>query len=726
MRKLLTLLFLAAATMAGMATSAVTVRNSRMPMPVQESTASPNTGFHTTAYSPLTQLPANAAATHTVTVKLIFDPEKYESIRTVRIAGDGFSFGLSWGSFSGDETTGLLTATCELPEGTYTVFTEYACLDSNVMFSTGGYAWIVLEDVAVNSDITLEMKAEDATNKLTYNSVNPDGEAPMLPTTLYTADGMEELEGNITEITIGNDIIDTEYGWIYGRGFTGDFGVIHNNGGRGFDIARISDIRINNVSDRICLTQSRLCAASDGFYFTASEPVYGVKASGEGKYHSDYGTSYEETFLPSPLGKTADKEIFTPFYNCSFSEVTPRYTSSSRSITSPTGKLQCAGIDNIPTDLYCLRFNIDYADYGKKVYDEETGEEIGIMTYASRTQPLRFDADGNPVRDFVQLINDYSNTSEMSHNYSPVQEHPAFSYPLAQCLNRHGDSQPSLLLESRKQFDWETEKKVWYIDYLPFGRLGEFRISDMLTADVTQKDLANGDFEYRVTVKNNIVDNIEGATTAILRMNPEKDICPPAVQMVQFRNTSGQVTDRFAQAEEGKMLIAAGDFNQKSDPENDSWWWYEVEPVTARITCAPHGTENWQEITVTERPEWFVKEFGHLFEGSLSPLSDSDYKGWYDLRILLTDKDGSTQQQTISPAFKIGEGTGSVTTPNINTQPLLITNDIATAGGDTLIEAYAANGNLIASGHGQLNLATLQHSLYIIRAGSQTAKHIVR
>ena len=76
---------------------------------------------------------------------MIYDTKKYEDMDVIRIAGENF-YMTTWP----DETV-------ELPEGTYTFLTEFSVLDNNVFLAgIKGYAYIILENVTIDSDITIE------------------------------------------------------------------------------------------------------------------------------------------------------------------------------------------------------------------------------------------------------------------------------------------------------------------------------------------------------------------------------------------------------------------------------------------------------------------------------------------------------------------------------------------------------------------------------------------
>ncbi len=47
--------------------------------------------------------------------------------------------------------------------------------------------------------------------------------------------------------------------------------------------------------------------------------------------------------------------------------------------------------------------------------------------------------------------------------------------------------------------------------------------------------------------------------------------------------------------------------------------------------------------------------FGHFYRGSLAGVTGQALKGWFDLKVKLTDAAGNWQEQVISPAFRIDQ-----------------------------------------------------------------------
>lgn len=664
--------------------------------------------FISTPVHPISKRNAPAGeSTHDVTIQILFDESNYETADMVRVAGDNFYKGF----FTDEDPEKPHCGTISLPEGYYTFFTEFEVKDSTI-FLTNKNAWIVLENIHVTSDMYLEMRAEDATNAISISPLTPKGETPVLPTVRYTADGMENIEGNINGMVLYSNIMSVKHGWIYGRESMGNFGYINENTGQSFNLLDVAEIRINDVSDDICISQYMLCGADDGFYASVMTPIRGISESTTGNYSPDYDKTYTPAITQSILSASSDPELFTPLYSCYVDFITPVSKPrifSGTSLESPSGELQVAGKTS-DASIYKLLFSLSYSDFGLPQYDEN-GEYIGTMMYMTQLQPLFFGENGTIRCEIRQLIEDYTKQSDES-DYLPAG-HSGFSFNLEDSDNQPGDSQPSLLISSRKDMNWETMEWLWYFDPLPIGRTGEFLISDMLTGDLVETEIENGVLEFSTEIANRLVDGIEGRTTAMTRVNPDADICPPALQLMQFRNGNGKVTDRLVENEDARILVAVGDFNQVFSPTDEFSWWFEISTLDElTVEAAPTGTDNWACIEMEERPEWFEKELGYTFEGKLNDFTKNSYRGWYDVRVSMTDSNGNIQHQKISPAFKVGLASG-VNSCDIEG------NDIYVIGNEIFAPMNAEIFTISGIKCGKRNLPP---GIYVVRHGQMTTK----
>lgn len=637
MKKLVTFLLLSVAVCGGIAQKHLETHVGK----IMPGSASPL--FKTETFAPQNRAVHTRGAQHSLTVKLVYDPSKYDSWSMFRVAGKDFYQGY----FTGDDPGLPDEATLTLPEGRYVVFCEFPILNENIVLGIEGFAWIVKE-IELKADMEIELKAEDARNVLTCNSVTPDGSKPELPGIRVPEDGpddyFDKIEGNISKMVISNLISSGFAGFVYERQGMGDFQVVDERGGTCFDLARHLDIRINDVSEDICLHQYNVMTADDGFYVTSMRPVSGLQCSADGEYEQTYSPAFTEEFAPSLKARDNNPEVYAPAWSLHTTETFVNGVSfPGYELAAPSGNIQVAGITNGQA-LYKIRVHMSYADWGVEEKDPDT-EEVWIHSYPSPAQPFAFDESGNPVKEYVQLIDDFKLYESLDSKYAPWNGHPAFSHAAGDTDLLPMGTQPSLIADSREAFNWDDEKEYWYLDCLPVGRLGEWQLGNLTSVQTAEKEIEGGVTEFTASLSGLDVDGIEGRTRMTLYFNPEEDINPPALQIVQFRDTEGKVTDRFKNASDGVLRFAAADFNQKKSAEIEHHWWFETDPVDVIVEYSPVCRESWTPLDVEERPEWFTKEFGYVYEGSLKEVSSPDYSGWYDLRITMTDSDGSVSRQ---------------------------------------------------------------------------------
>lgn len=161
----------------------------------------------------------------------------------------------------------------------------------------------------------------------------------------------------------------------------------------------------------------------------------------------------------------------------------------------------------------------------------------------------------------------------------------------------------------------------------------------------------DGVFDITMTSTNTEVDGIPGySQTKVSSDWTKEDWTAPSITRLQFRNTSGQVIDRFESAQDGTVRISAGDF--EFDSTLGSFNYHEGNQV--EFFYSKNGEDEWEELELTEYPEYFfMPGFGDYYEASLEDVQQIENEVWYDVKLISTDAAGNTQTQVISPAFFI-------------------------------------------------------------------------
>ncbi len=227
------------------------------------------------------------------------------------------------------------------------------------------------------------------------------------------------------------------------------------------------------------------------------------------------------------------------------------------------------------------------------------------------------------------------------------------------------------------------------------GNYGENRESDFPSVQVEAKwnggELCTGDYmefrlqslpysgdvEIKLTNTNNTVDVIPGVNTTTIKYNADDvDNGLPTLQHLQFRNTNGNLSHTFSTADEGNVRIAAGDF--KSNPD-DIYFDY-VEGNSVEFSYSVHGENEWKSLEITDNPEYFMLPgFGNYYEASLAEVNVPQENSWFDVKLVSTNASGNSQEQIISPAFKIEQkslATANAAIPTLSVYPNPFTNEI--------------------------------------------------
>ena len=260
------------------------------------------------------------------------------------------------------------------------------------------------------------------------------------------------------------------------------------------------------------------------------------------------------------------------------------------------------------------------------------------------------------------------------------------TYTAAQKTDIFGNSAP-INVFFMKNYETTPNYFDWEMEY--FGRLGEQRREDWkyVQMDMTYNGqpvtfadygefqrfsasqlypgtLPAGPIDFTATTTIGTVDDLPSKNvTHVMSDLTNADYIFPTLRTLQFRNSEGQVTDRFNTADEGKMMFTAVDYAFPINVEQGTFATL-LKPVDAQVEYAPMGSEEWCTLEVNRNDEWSSTNFGYYFEASMGQVTEHSANGWYDLKVTLTDEAGNLQEQTISPAFKVNtlSGIGQVKT----------------------------------------------------------------
>ena len=670
--------------------------------------------------------------------------------------------GMYWDMFG----TPIDTVSIEVPDGVYDVYMQFL---PHAGTGPKPVKMVIKEGVEVKgADVNVTLRSADANIRLSYETVNRNGEKFVLDEATLGAYGAQTVtkEGNAKRIFTETYFVPKEhFGHIFARGYYNKWDA-EADFLPDADAAQASDVMISPVSDRWFVTQLRTIVDKNN-------NIYAVKYRQDGASESKTVTndpaklkSYTETFVQSAYGKQSGTKptagiSLQPIWSDNLIK-TNTYVS-----TPPLADLDDEGK---------IQFYIDAPDDAEQSDGQMLLRPVPLSVDSKNSNQI-FATIGTPVdinnsnrRDVVGL-NDLASLSKtyptvqttgMSMPVMAYKANPAFSYMPEQKTGEYGESAPIAVFRSLAiTGSWKTgfsdtgtfygdpytvTKFPTFIAYM--GRLGETRHGDIPSAKMSLKyggeEIASGAYlnicnlvdqwektkhsanvcNLQLTNENIEVDGLKGKNVSTVEYDLRKDdVSAPTLTFLQFRNAkTNDVTDRFDNAADGRIALSAGDFN--FDFTNSVATYNEERPASVTVEYAPFGKENWQPVEIAENEEYFQKEgLGNYYEGTLKSITGTSETGWYDLRITITDKAGNSQKQVVSPAFKIGEGNSGVAALQSATDLyayVYANEQIRIVGAEAAaIDLYNAAGALVArSSDGVSNpisTASLPAGIYVAR-----------
>lgn len=344
------------------------------------------------------------------------------------------------------------------------------------------------------------------------------------------------------------------------------------------------------------------------------------------------------------------------------------------------------GLEDVNTTV-CLRV-MDYESWivEEYQYEDENGNPVvfvdSMLNAAYVASPeLLVNPDGSME---CLVRSDVARTSEIGIWKDDYPPHPKFSYAYEQKKGIVGNNCPLNAIESRNFWnEWRNANMIVMFGS-HVGRNGEIigsgDVYSTMTAKYNGEEIYSGKYaldslrmswvgvkpdgayELEFTNANVAVDGIPGKNVTTVYFDQTKeDQNPPVLKMLQFRDAENNVTDRFEIPDEGTIMLAGGDFEEKSFTYmteygyESTWSYYVCQPMTIEVSYAPYGTDEWQPLEGVEHQEEYddIPGLGFFYTGSLASVSTPSENGWFDLKFRLVDETGNWQEQTLSPAFRI-------------------------------------------------------------------------
>ena len=252
-------------------------------------------------------------------------------------------------------------------------------------------------------------------------------------------------------------------------------------------------------------------------------------------------------------------------------------------------------------------------------------------------------------------------------NVLPI--HSSFTYKPAKIKGNLGGNTPINALVFKNALYPGSDVVSLNIGSYYVGRFGETRLGDGASTETNLKfngkevanpsewsPTSNGVVDLTMKNTNILVDGLQGMNTTTIHFDmANQDNTPPTIQMLQFKDSEDYITDRFAEAKDGILEIAAADFNYFLNTET----WesgFDYQPLNITAEYSPYSKEQWAKLEIEEVPELYNEMgWGYFFRASLKDVEGAGEKGWFDLRFSMSDEAGNTHVQTVSPAFRIDD-----------------------------------------------------------------------
>lgn len=543
------------------------------------------------------------------------------------------------------------TVTFEVTPGVYDILVQ------SLKMSDRKFAFNFKELITVTEDTVVNIDLTEADNLITTQFLDHDG---------------NDLEPGIVdpdtgEVTGGTaNVYATTYVYYKSKKWTPFICYYLWENSDGVE-NEIWNYYISDVSNRYAFIHTNLGLGYNGEGYVSKYETLddGVNTPLNLQNIPDEWVTHEQAFQPSILGEN-QSEFYYGFSNWDIyngyglsgwiGRLFPDSTNLNENLRF---HLNNADDDN-PTDIILNPVLSDY--YG--TVDPWMGDESFHITGNS----IMLDADRNVVYGSSTFLSGYYFTGYIYHvneeGVGLLPFHPKFSFYNEENPITFGNNVPISITSYDGLFF-----RASYI-----GRNGEGRESDIINTEVLAKrdgstifegiypdflwtdPIESGNIEINLSNSNTMIGEMQGSTETILSFDAgNSDNIPPTLQMLQFRNGAGEVTDRFAENEEGFVRLAAADFEYNSETRSLSY----IPGNTVEFLYSPHAQNEWTELALTHYPEHLVPlAFGDYYEASLATINSPNNDVWYDVKIICTDQAGNKQEQTISPAFKLNSTLG--------------------------------------------------------------------
>ena len=637
-----------------------------------------------------------------------------------------------------------------IPRGTYDIAVTFQELDTTKPYEFPLHNMTCIRElVDIDGDTMLHFASSEAKNHIHFQTLTIDGDQSR--TDKYQIDDSGNLvlveRGNIDDIISQSILFCKDYGTI--SNLVSNFGIqVIEDNSQSDNCGILSDFFVNDVSNRFTFYCYRMAYSGNDIY-TSTYETHG--AQGDITITNDPSSFdlFEDQFL---VPQKKDVELYRSCIMYVKNPVSEFEGWQSFTLNSPSPLLKGETLrywlsgspDDSEVDM-CPLLQPMVATKSTVAYPWGEEEEfvpvlVGMPLTASGEKCV---IANNGVGNYDGIFEGPNFNCEFSNNsgddldvkfYQCWPTHPQFTYPTDLKIGGLGNNCPVLVSNPHQYetiIEWADNNgnpvtmivRKMKLDFDYIGRYGEKRPDDQIEAVYEVKfngesfasgqgpytnnelsELLNGIVDATIVKEGIVVDDIVGSNKAKLHYTAgADDQNPPTMTMLHFKDSNGDVTDRFATADDGTLEFSAGDFNFMLTPMGYSAY-NRFAPETVEVSYSPYGEDNWNELVVEEVPENYWPVMGWFYTGSLAGVTGQGLNGWFDLKIRLVDAAGNWQEQVLSPAFCIDD---------------LAYSSVANVGKDNAHEVarYNLAGQRVDSNH---------RGVTIIKMSDGTAKKIVQ
>lgn len=608
------------------------------------------------------------------------------SVRICYFDESGFNSLEPEDGFVYDETTGICTA--EIPEGTVdivVIFNNIYINEEVGYFVNRGDSYYFIDDVTVDEN-TPELSADaNECTMLPLSFVMADGQPVEFPTKHWNGTEMEsETGGNCPSGGSSFTFYNSKYGFTGNKTLASGVPTYYTNFGLEPENDNPMSYWIpacNKASDRwafIFKIKTFTSDAKGGYIAVAmnpdSDPIsltasdykkldWNFAASGFKGIEYDFGIAFNEsgTLLESVIQTQSD----TPF------DISTAVINSAH------------GIENLSlTNQTLCAFAIDDSDPDWPRFSGILNPVSNIDTSARYFHPASYMFTAKPWTDETKYReylpeytwgNEYSNYSQMNLDMKFGDSTPFLTTSVWRNEDHDTGAVTGFSLSSQiidlagtLRTDWDRiESEVYFNNQLVKDKdtdLDEFQSS------WNPGETGLGKMKYVLTDTPDFkIDGIQPCNiTEISYDQSFSSWEPPTLTSLLLKNNEGMISNRLETGKGATIELYAG---------GTKWiqYWYlhpyahryfsqATQTITHDVTpCmeySPCGSDNWLSLDLSENVTERSVAYGNHYSVDLGNVKESSGTGWYDLRITLTSPEGNYQIQTISPAFKIGDGSG--------------------------------------------------------------------